>query len=85
MAFGLFHGVCDKYPRIWPWTVFATAAASVIVALRDAFAPDAWVFLDALPGADLGLGWLTVALVAAIAGVVHSVLRQRKPAEAKAE
>lgn len=69
---GLAHSACDKAPRVWPWTVLAVAAASVAGALRDAFAPGAWIFLDALPGADMGLGWLCVALAAACIGIVHS-------------
>ena len=72
MVLGLAHSACDKAPRVWPWTVLAVAAASVVGALRDAFAPGAWIFLDALPGADMGLGWLCVALAAACIGIVHS-------------
>lgn len=85
MVFGLMHGLCDKYARIWPWTVFATVAVSVATALRDAFAPEAWIFLDALPGADLGLGWLTVAVAAAAVGVAHSAIEKRKNVSSAAE
>ncbi|MFR5000556.1 MAG: branched-chain amino acid transport system II carrier protein, partial [Slackia sp.] len=58
MVMGLAHGACDKFARMWAWVVLSTAATSVVIALRDAFAPDAWIFLDALPGADMGLGWI---------------------------
>lgn len=76
MVMGLAHGACDKVPRVWPWVVLATAAASVAVAARDAFFPGLWLPLDVLPGAALGLGWVVVALAAAVAGVVHSKLRR---------
>ncbi|MDO4442371.1 MAG: branched-chain amino acid transport system II carrier protein [Slackia sp.] len=78
MVMGLAHTACDKAPRVWPWVVLSTAAASVVVALRDAFAPDMWIFLDALPGADMGLGWLGIAAAAALVGVAHSAIEKKR-------
>lgn len=78
MVMGLAHSACDRVPRVWPWVVLSTTAASVVIALRDAFVPEAWIFLDALPGADLGLGWLCVAVVAACIGVLHSTIEKRR-------
>lgn len=75
---GLAHGACDKMPRMWPWVVLSTTAASVVVALRDAFVPEAWIILDALPGADMGLGWLCVAGAAACVGALHSSVEKRR-------
>ena len=78
MVMGLAHGACDKFARMWPWVVLSTAATSVVIALRDAFAPEAWIFLDALPGADMGLGWICIAAIAAIAGIVHSSIEKKR-------
>lgn len=80
MVMGLAHNACDKFPRMWPWVVLSTTVVSVIVALRDAFAADMWLFLDVLPGADMGLGWISVALLAAVAGVVHSSIERKRAA-----
>lgn len=78
MVMGIAHTACDKLPRMWPWVVLATTVVSVIVAVRDAFAPEAWIFLDALPGADMGLGWVGVALIAACCGALHSYIERKK-------
>lgn len=78
MVMGLAHSACDKLPRMWPWVVLSTTVVSVVVALRDAFAPEAWIFLDALPGADMGLGWICIALAAAGVGAVHSLLEKKR-------
>lgn len=78
MVMGLAHSVCDKSPRMWPWVVLSTTVVSVIVALRDAFVPDMWIFLDALPGADMGLGWIGIAVVAACIGALHSAIEKKR-------
>ena len=71
---GMLHGVCDRAPQVWPWVVGVTAVASIAIALRDAFAPDAWIITDALPLADMGLAWVAPALVAAAIGCAHAKL-----------
>lgn len=80
---GLLHGVCDKLPRMWPWAVLVTAAFSVILAVRDAFAPGLQLPLDVLPLAAFGLGWLLPALVGALIGAALSLMKRRgsKPTE----
>lgn len=77
---GLFHGACDHLPRMWPWAVALTAVASVAAALRDAFAPAAWLPIDALAGADLGLGWVTFAVAGLVVGAIHSLVERRAKA-----
>ncbi len=77
---GLFHGICDRLPRMWPWAVSLTVVASVVMALRDAFAPAAWLPTDVLPGADLGLGWVTFAIVGLVIGAIHSAVGKRAKA-----
>lgn len=71
---GMLHGVCDRAPQVWPWVVGVTAVVSVVIALRDAFAPGAWIATDALPLAGMGLAWVVPALVAAAIGCVHAKL-----------
>lgn len=78
MVMGLAHSACDKMPRMWPWVVLSTTVTSVVIALRDAFAPEAWIFFDVLPGADMGLGWLCVAVVAACIGALHSAIEKKR-------
>ena len=80
VVMGLAHGRCDRLPRMWPCAVLATAAFSVAVGLRDAFAPGAWLPLDALPLADVGLGWLVVAIAGAAAGAMWSLAEHRRRA-----
>ena len=80
VVMGLAHGRCDRLPRMWPCAVLATAAFSVAVGLRDAFAPGAWLPLDALPLADAGLGWLVVAIAGAAAGAIWSLAERRRRA-----
>ena len=71
---GMLHGVCDRAPQVWPWVVGVTAIVSVVIALRDAFAPGAWIATDALPLAGMGLAWVVPALVAVAIGYVHAKL-----------
>lgn len=71
---GMLHGVCDHVPQVWPWVVGVTAIVSVVIALRDAFAPGAWIATDALPLAGMGLAWVVPALVAVAIGYVHAKL-----------
>ena len=77
VVMGMLHGACDRARQVWPWTVGVTAAVSVVCALRDAFVPDAALPLDALPFADMGLGWIVPALAAALVGVLHARLARR--------
>lgn len=78
VAMGLARRRCDRLPRTWPWAVLTTAAYSVAVGLRDAFAPGLWLPLDALPLADAGLGWLLPALVGAAIGAVWSLVERKR-------
>ena len=72
---GLLHRWCDKLPHVWPWAVLLTGVYSMLVALRDTFAPALWLPLDAFPLAEFGLGWLLVALVGAVIGVAQSFVQ----------
>lgn len=78
---GMFHRACDAHPKVWPWAVGLAGAQSVAVALRDALAPTLWLPLDALPLADLGLGWVVPAVVGLLVGAVHSRLVVGRGAE----
>lgn len=78
VAMGLARRRCDRLPRMWPWAVLTTAAYSVAVGLRDAFAPGLWLPLDALPLADAGLGWLLPALAGAAIGAVWSLAERKR-------
>ena len=69
---GMAHRVLDVYPLTWPVTVGLVGVSSVVVSLRDAFAPGAWVIFDALPFADMGLGWVLLAVVGIVLGVCLS-------------
>ncbi len=71
---GMAHRVLDAYPLTWPVTVGLVGVSSVVVSLRDAFAPGAWVIFDALPFADMGLGWVLLAVVGIVLGVCLSAL-----------
>lgn len=76
---GVFCRAFDRVPLAWPWAVGATACVSVAYSLRDAFAPEAVLsVLDALPVADLGLGWVLPALLALVVGVAHSLAVRRR-------
>ena len=74
---GMLHRVCDGVPLIWPCVVGVTSVVSVAAALRDAFAPGAWLPLDALPLAGMGLGWVVPALAATAVGILWSKARAR--------
>ena len=69
---GMAHRVLDAYPLTWPVTVGLVGVSSVVVSLRDAFAPGVWVIFDALPFADMGLGWVLLAVVGIVLGVCLS-------------
>ena len=75
---GMAARAVDRVPFVWKWTVGVVAVESVIVSLRDAFAPGAWLPFDALPFADLGLSWIAPALVGVLLGLVHSALAARQ-------
>ncbi len=82
VAMGLLRRRCDAVPAVWPWTVGVTVAVSVAEALRDALAPALALPLDALPLADMGLGWVLPALLAAALSSALSVLLRRRHARA---
>ncbi len=69
---GMAHRVLDACPLTWPVTVGLVGVSSVVVSLRDAFAPGVWVIFDALPFADMGLGWVLLAVVGIVLGVCLS-------------
>ncbi len=69
---GLMHNLCDKLPRVWPWTILAVLAYSLIDAILTATGAGALP----IPGAQLGLGWITIALIAAAIGAVHSLIEK---------
>lgn len=71
---GMAHRVLDAYPLTWPVTVGLVGVSSVVVSLHDAFAPGVWVIFDALPFADMGLGWVLLAVVGIVLGVCLSAL-----------
>lgn len=79
VVMGMLHGPCDRVPLVWPCTVGVVAVVSVADALRDALAPTAWLPIDALPLAGLGLAWVAPAVLAALAGALLSHAR-RAPA-----
>ena len=66
------HRACDSAPRIWPWVTGVVAVLSVAGALRDAIAPGLSLPSDLLPLADIGLGWVLPAIVAAVIGMAVS-------------
>ena len=74
---GVACSLVDRVPLVWLWVVGAAAVVSVASSLRDAFAPGAWLPIDALPLAGMGFAWLVPALVAAAVGVAHSRLARR--------
>ena len=69
---GLAHHACDATPRVWPWVTGVVAVLSVAGALRDAIAPGLALPSDPLPLADIGLGWVLPAIIAALIGVAVS-------------
>ena len=71
---GMARRACDALPQVWPWVAGVTAVESVIVAVRDAFVPGLALPLDALPLADIGLGWVVPAVCAAIIGCIHALI-----------
>lgn len=75
VVMGMVHGLCDKLPRIWPWTVLAVTVYSLIDAARAAISPMTVLpVIDWMPGAEVGLGWIAVAVAAAAVGVLHSLI-----------
>lgn len=75
VVMGMLHGACDRVPLVWPLTTCFAGVVSVVCALRDAFAPGTWIPLDALPLADMGLGWVVPALIGALLGACLSLAR----------
>ena len=75
VVMGMAHEACDRHPLVWPWAVGVTTVVSVVTSVRDAFFAGVALPLDALPLADVGLGWVLPAACAAAVGVVVSVAR----------
>ena len=84
VLFGMMHRACDRVPAVWPWAVGACCVVSVWTAVRDAFFTGAWTWVDALPLADVGLGWTLPALAGAAVGVAVSLVLRRRGAPAAA-
>ena len=83
VAMGMASHLCDRFALIWPVTVAATGAVSIVQSLRDALAPGTWLVVDALPLAEVGLTWVVPALAAAAVGLIaSSVLARRAGAQA---
>lgn len=75
VVMGMAHEACDRHPLVWPWAVGVTTVVSVVTSVRDAFFTGVALPLDALPLADVGLGWVLPAACAAVVGVAVSVAR----------
>ncbi len=71
---GMAHRACDALPAMWPWVVGVTGVVSLAVSLLDVAAPQLATPLDALPLADVDLGWVVPALLAAAVGAGHALL-----------
>ena len=83
---GMLRRRCDAVPPVWPWTVGVTVLVSSLEAARDALAPGLSLPLDALPLADLGLGWvLPAALAAAVSCAVTIAARRLRVGRAPAD
>lgn len=61
------------FSRVWPVTIAVTGVCSVLFALRDAGLPLS--FLDAVPLAGIGLGWVLPAVAGVAAGLLVSTRR----------
>ncbi len=83
---GMLRRRCDAVPPVWPWTVGITVLVSLLEAARDALAPGLSLPLDALPFADLGLGWvLPAALAAAVSCIATIAARHLRAGRAPAD
>lgn len=74
VVMGMLRRVFDRFRWSWPLAVGMAAVVSVGASLCDVLAPDAWTVFDALPLADVGMGWAVPALVGLGAGMVASAL-----------
>ena len=72
VSLGTLHRVCGKFPLLYPWTVGITGVVSVTTAMRDAFFREAALPFDAIPLANVGLGWVLPACVGLLIGVLAS-------------
>ena len=61
------------FSRVWPVAIAVTGVCSVLFALRDAGLPLA--FLNAVPLAGIGLGWVLPAVAGVAAGLLASPRR----------
>lgn len=66
---GVFHSWADLRPAVWRLSVALTLAASVALVVAGLVWPQG-SFLDALPLASMGLGWVPFALVGVVAGAL---------------
>lgn len=62
-----------RFSRVWPVAIAVTGVCSVLFALRDVGLPLS--FLDAVPLAGIGLGWVLPAVAGVAAGVLVSTHR----------
>ena len=74
VVMGMLRRVFDRFRWSWPLAVGMAAVVSVGASLCDVLAPDAWTVFDALPLADVGMGWAAPALVGLGAGMAASAL-----------
>ena len=70
VAMGLAGRVLAGRHAVWAWVVGLTGVVSVVEAARSAVAPSAWLPVDALPLAGLGLAWVAPALVGLVVGLL---------------
>lgn len=77
VVMGMLRRQCDRVPAVWPWTVAVTCVVSTATSLRDALASALVLPLDVMPLADLGLGWVVPAALAAAASALVTILRRR--------
>lgn len=81
VVMGMVYRVCDRVPRVWPWVVGLVGFESIATALRDAFFKGVSLpVLDAIPFADLGLGWVVPALLGLVIGLAMSVAETMRSA-----
>ena len=86
IVLGLFHKFYQNNPYVFPCTVGAVGAVSVLYALEQLGVPMGFVgkALAMLPFYSYGMGWVTVAAAAAaISGVLYGLRSSRVPVAAK--
>lgn len=82
VCMGALHRICDRAPLMWPWAVGAAGLVSIVTSVRDAFFVGTALPFDALPLAEVGLGWLEPAVFGLLVGYCAS-LATRNRAESR--